>query len=429
MTIKLRTFFLSGLVLAAMCLAGCDHYACTNGATFGNTTCSASGSGLGTGTGTGSASAFVYAIDQGTSSSASGTIDGYAYNATAVTFASIASYTAPTIPLNNGGVGMVVAQDQYLYAAIAASDQIYGWTIGSSGSLTAISGSPFTSTATDGYILGVGQDNMIVNPSGTLLFISDAIQDEVFVYSIGTGGVLTQVGAYGCPSGFTPMNLTTDGLGKYLYVVNGTYSTHEGSAIAAFSIGSTGALTAVPGSPFGGTGFNMWQVKGEPTGQYLIGTTGRTVSVNGVDDDDLYVFSITQSGSTEGALQLVDTQTTTYAPYSIAVQPNTGGNQVYSFGFNDAANGFNPIEGYTITSSGTLTVDSGSPFSLGEGQWGQFDQSGAILFSYAQFTDASTDEVVTQISPLAVGSGGVLTEPVADTTLVTPGFWAVADAP
>jgi hypothetical protein len=429
MTIKVRTLWVAGLVLAAMWLAGCDHYVCTTGATFGNATCTSSGSGLSSGTGTSSASAYVYAVDEGTSSTTTGTIDGYAYDASAVTFGPITSYTAPTIPINNGGVGMAVAQDLYLYAALGASDQIYGWTISSSGSLTAISGSPFTSVAPDGFILGVGQDNMIVNPAGTLLFISDAVNSSVFVYAIGSGGVLTQVGSYPCPSGFTPMNLTTDGLGKYLYAVDGTYSTHQGSAIAAFSIGSTGALTPVSGTPFSGTGYNMWQVKGEPTGQFLVGTTGETVDVNGVDDKNLYVFSITQSGTTAGALKLVDTQPTTYAPFSIAMQSNTGGNLVYSFGFNDTGTGFNAIEGYAISSSGTLTVDSGSPFALGEGQWGQFDQTGTLLFSYAQFTDANTDEVVTQISPLAVGSGGVLSEPVSDTTLVTPGFWAVADAP
>jgi hypothetical protein len=326
-------------------------------------------------------------------------------------------------------VGMVVAQGLYLYAAIAASEQIFGYTIGSSGSLTAISGSPFTSVATDGYILGVGQNNMIVNPAGTLLFISDAVQDAIYVYSIGTGGVLTQVGSYACPDGFLPMNLTTDGLGKYLYAVSGTYSNHEGSAIAAFSIGTTGALTAVSGSPFTGPGFDMWQIVGEPSGQFLIGTKGETVFVNNIDDDNLYVFSITQSGSSEGAISLTNTQPTTYAPFSIAVQPSTGGNLVYTFGFNDAGSQFNPIEGYTLSSSGTLTADSGSPFGIGEGQWGQFDQSGSLLFSYGQYTDESTDQAVAQISPLGVGTGGLLTDPVSATTLTTEGFWAVADAP
>lgn len=431
MTTKVRALLALVVIPATMWLAGCGHYAC--GATFGNSSCTASGSGLGGTTGTSTSSAFVFAVDEGLSGAANGTIDGYALNATAVTFGPISSFAAPTIPLNNGGVGMAVAQGQFLYAALAtAPASIYGWTISSTGVLTAITGSPFASNAAAGYIGGVGQDNMIVNPAGTLLFISDAVTSSVYTYSIGTGGVLTQVGITPCPTGFTPMNMTTDGLGKYLYVIDGVDSTHQGHGIAAFSIGSgssLGQLTPVSGSPFNTTGIGMWQVKGEPTGQFLVGTSGSTAIYGVQDDDHLYVWSIAQTGSSAGALTLTTTQSTLNAPFSIAVSPNSSGNLVYSFGFNDAATAFNPIEGFTIASNGTLTQASGEPFDIGEGSWGQFDQTGSLLFVYASFINPSTDVITTQISPLAVGSGGTLTEPVANTTLVTPGFWAVADAP
>jgi 6-phosphogluconolactonase (cycloisomerase 2 family) len=429
MTTKVRALSIGAVLLTMMWLAGCDHYGCTSGATFGNSSCTASGSGLsGSGGGTNTSAAYVYAVDEGTNGAANGTIDGYALDTSVSTFGPISTYTAPAIPLNNGGTGMAVAQGVYLYAAIGSTNQIYGWTITSSGALTQIASSPFTSPAAGGYIGGVGQANMIVNPAGTLLFISDAVTSSVYVYSIGSGGVLTEVGAFSCPTGFTPINLATDGLGKYLYVINGSYSTHQGSGIAAFSIGtgsSLGTLTPVTGSPFTGTTYAMWQVAGDPTGKYLIGTTGRTVVYNGTDDKNLYVFSI----GTNGALTLVTTQPTVYTPFSIAVPANTGGELVYSFGFNDDATAFNPVEGYAISSTGTLKAISGSPFSLGEGSWGQFDQSGTLLFSYASYIDQSTNTIVTQISPLSVGSGGALSEPIANTTLVTPGFWAVADVP
>jgi len=424
MTTRVRTLFVAAVLLATLWLVGCDHYTCS--ATFGNSSCTASGSGLGTtGGGGNTSSAFVYAVDEGTSGSTNGTIDGYAFDSTTLAFGPITSYTAPTVPINNGGVGMVVAQGINLYAGFGTVQQLYGWVISSSGSLTAIPGSPFAVPALDGFISGVGQANMITNPAGTLLFISDAVNQSIDVYSIGTGGVIAQVGSFACPAGFTPMNLATDGLGKYLYAIDGTYNSHQGTKIAAFSIGSgtsLGTLTPVTGSPFA---FPMWQVKGEPTGKFLIGTTGTTAAYNGHDDDNLYVFSI----GTGGALTQVTKQSTVYTPFSIAVPSNTSGELVYSLGFNDTATGFNPVEGYAISSSGTLTAVSGSPFSLGEGSWGQFDQSGALLFSYASFLNTSTNTIVTQLSPLAVGSGGVLTQPASTLTLVTPGFWAVADVP
>jgi hypothetical protein len=428
------------IVLATLLLANCGgSYSCQ--VTFGSSTCTPSGSGVsssggsggsggGSGGGGGSGSlpsAYAYAVDQG------GTIDGYVLNASQGTFTAISGYTAPIVPTNNGGVGMVVAQQQYLYAGFGAVNQIYGWTISSSGSLTAISGSPFSATFLNQYSGGVSQDNMITNPAGTLLFVSDAMLNEIYVLQIGSGGALTEVtgSPFACPTGFgTPMNLGTDGMGKYLYVVDGNFSTHQGTQVAAFTIGtgtSLGVLTPITGSPFA---FPMWQLKGEPTGQFLIGTSGSSAYYTGVtDDDNLYVFSITQSGANAGAITQLAKQATVYSPFSIAVQSNTGGDLVYSLGFNDTATAFNPIEGYTITSTGGLTADTGSPFALSnaEGSWGQFDQSGGYLFTYASYLNSTTNTTVTQLAPLTVGTGGALSQPESPFSIVTPGFWVVTD--
>jgi hypothetical protein len=422
------------MMLAALFLASCSGGApgCPQ-ASFGTSTaCGPSGqSGFGGGGGGGggsggssSVSAYVYAVDQG------GTIDGYAVNGSAGTFAAISGYTAPVIATNNGGVGMVVAQKQYLYAGLASVDELYGYTIAANGSLTPITGTPLLAPYLSFYGSGVGQANMITNPTGTLLFISDTLQSEIYAYQIGTGGALTAVtgSPFACPAGFTPMNLGTDGLGLYLYAVNGDFTTHTGTAIAAFTISTAGVLTPVPGSPFI---FPMWQVKGEPTGQFLIGTSGNTASVSGVDDDNLYVFSITQSGSNAGAITAASGSpfVTTYSPFSIAVQSNVGGTFVYSMSFNDTATGFNPIEGYTIsTTSGALTVDTGSPFSgVGDGSWAQFDQSGVLLMAYASYLNPQTGVITTQLSPIDVGSGGALTQPIPTSQITTPGFWVVTD--
>lgn len=419
------------LIVATLFLANCAGGApgCPQVA-FGGTACSPGGKGGfggGGGGGGGGASkpaAYAYAVDEG------GTIDGYVLNTSSGTFGPISGYTAPLVPTNSGGVGMVIAQQQYLYAGFGSTDQLYGWTISSSGTLSSISGSPFSAPFLGFYGTGVGQAEMITNPAGTLLFISDTLQSEIYAFQIGSGGVLTAVtgSPFALPAGFQPMNLATDGLGKYLYAINGAFTTHQGSEIAAFAIGTgsaLGQLTAVTGSPFV---YPMWQVEGEPTGQFLIGTTGST-AYNGVpDDDNLYVFSITQSGTNAGALTQVTKQPTTYSPFSIAVQSNTGGDLVYSFSFNDAGTALNPIEGFSISATGTLTKDAASPFNLptAEGTWGQFDQSGAYLFSYASYTNAS-DTVVTQLAPITVGTGGALTQPITTLSLKTPGFWVVTD--
>ena len=432
-------------LLALLLLAACSGAPGCPQASFGGTTCSTSGSGGGSGFGGGggggggggsSASAYAYAVD-----STNSTIDGFALNAGAGTFASISGFNAPSVPGNGGGVGMVVAQKQYLYAAFASTGQIYAYTISSSGGLTAISGSPYTASFLGGLALGgVTQSAMITNPTGSLLFISDPIGETIYVFAIGSGGALTAVSGspFSVPltdPAFTPMNMATDGLGAYLYVVSGATVDHQGTQIAAYVIadgsnGTTlGALTPVVGSPFSAIGYNMWQLQGETTGQYMIGTTGSSAYYSGVsDNDNLYVFGITQSGTNLGALTPVATSpfATAYSPYTIAVQPT--GSLVYSFSFNDTATAFNPIEGYTL-SSGALTVDSSSPFTsltADEGTWGQFDQSGAYLFTYASFMNTSGD-LVTQIAPLTVGTGGALTQTATPITLNNPGFWVVTD--
>lgn len=423
MTTRVNAVLISVALLAFTTgLAGCGHYTCQTG--FGDTSCGSSGSPtLSQSGGTSTASAFVYAVDQGQTGATSGTIDGYQLNSSSTSFGPITTYTAPTIPAADGGIGMAVAQKQFLYAGFAGSLEIFGWTISSSGNLTSISGSPFPATFLNGTPAG-GPDTMITDPAGTNLFIADTLGNAIYVYQVGSGGVLTTgTGSpVSLPSGFLPINMTTDGLGKYLYVTDGDASAHTGTSVAAYSIGTGGALTAVPGSPWA---FPMWQVKGEPTGKFLIGTSGKTVPYAGVDDKNLYIFSI---GSGTGALTQATTQSTVNAPFNIAVQSNSGGSQVYSFGINDTQTAFNPIEGYTISGTGTLSADSGSPFSgIGDGSWGQLDESGNLLFVYGSFIDPSTNQITTEIAPIAVGSGGALTQPITTLTITTPGFWTVTD--
>ncbi|MGA8621850.1 MAG: hypothetical protein WB660_25415 [Candidatus Sulfotelmatobacter sp.] len=425
MTKRVRAVLVLIVALAAMGLANCDHYNCSSGLNFGASTCTASAPGLGSSTSGGSATAaFVFAVDTGTSTA--GTIDGYTLNTSANTFGPTPSYTAPAIPGGDLGAGMAVAQSQFLYAGFGSTETIYGWSIGTAGTLTAINGSPYAAPFMSTVGFGPGSVSMITNPAGTLLFFADTFQDEIVVYQIGTDGALTAGSTVSVP--LSPVNMTTDGLGKYLYVTQASNG-HVGSEVAAYVIGSTGSLTAVPGSPFVGTGFTMWQVQGEPTGKFLIGTTGRNLAVNGADDDHLYVFSIAQSGANAGAITPVGTPVVTqFSPFSIAVQSNASGNLVYSFSLNDTETGFNGIEGYQLSSTGTLTAVTGSPFAeSANGSWGQFDQSGSFLFAYGAILNESTDVVTAQLGPLAVGSGGVLTEPISSLTLATPGFWVVTD--
>jgi len=418
------------MALAIMGLAGCDHYVCSSGANFGASTCTSSGTGLGTNGNGSTTAAFVFVADAA-GTGTTGTIDGYTLNTTASTFGTTPSYTAPATPLNDSGVGMVVAQKKYLYTGFSTTNQIFGWSIGADGTLTALSGFPIAASFM--HLVGTGSSSQSIatNPAGTLLFFSafGSPNDGIYVYQIDTSGALTAVSGSPFSAPFVG-NLATDGLGKYLYVAE-VLGDHTGAQIAAYAINSTtNALTAVPGSPFA---FPMWQVQGEPSGNFLIGTTGQSAAsplLGGVDDDHLYVFSITQSGTDAGAIAEVSGSPfkTVTSPLSIAVQPETGGTLVYSFGVADSDLAFNAVEGYSISSAGALTAVSGSPFAnAAVGDLGVFDQSGSFLFNYGVIDNTGTSTLTFQMGAFDVASGGTLTQPTSTLTLTNGGYFAVTD--
>jgi 6-phosphogluconolactonase len=430
MTMQVRAGFLMIVALAMMGLAGCDHYNCSTGPMLGGS-CTAGTPGIGTTTPGSATAAFVFVADA-TGSTSNGTIDGYTLNTSASTFGPTPTYTAPATPLNDGGVGMVVAQAKYLYTGFGSTGTgtIYGWSIGSAGTLTALSGSPYAAPFMPFVPVGFGTQSIITNPTGSLLFFSaedngtGTLGPFVYVFQIGSDGSLTAASGSPFSVPFTG-NLATDGLGKYLYITE-AFTNHTGSEIAAYSIGTTGALTLVSGSPFAGNDFNMWQVQGEPSGKFMIGTTGESIAINTVDNDKLYVFSI----GTTGALSEVSGSpfVTQSSPLSIAVQSDANGSLIYTFGLTDDRSAFNSVEGYSINSSGALSAVTGSPFSnAAVGDQGALDQSGNFLFVYGVIDNLSTNTIVPQMGAFSVASGGALTEPTTTLTLTSPGFFAVTD--
>lgn len=420
---KLAKIVLAAASLAwVLSLSGCSTKGCstavsgsTGGATGGTGSGSSTKSGTCTLTGTGSTSSvFAYSVDQ------AGTVDSFALNTGANTLAST-GVAGPSIAANAGGVGMVVAQGQYLYVVLQIVQQIYGFTISSSGNLTALSGFPISLSAIGGIPAdGFVQNSVITNPAGTLLFISSAIDEQIAVYQIGSDGSLTVVsGSPFAIPGFQPQNLAMDGLGRFLYASENS-STHAGAAAVAFSVGTganAGFLTVV-----GTYSAPIFEMRGEPSGNFMIGISGDTVSQGYTDDDNLYVYSINQ---TTGALTVPGTKyATTYAPYNIAMQPTTtNGEFVYSFSLN-ALGTANPVEAYQINpATGALSVVQGSPFTtLQATPWGQFDQSGSYLFYYFGTSPAN-------LGVFNVATTGGLSQPVTPVALATPGYWAVSDTP
>jgi 6-phosphogluconolactonase (cycloisomerase 2 family) len=305
---------------------------------------------------------------------------------------------------------MAVAQGKYMYSGYSTwqGGTIYGWSITGGGTLNAITGAqPFSAP----YLVSnfqVGAQAMITNPAGTLLFALDQTNEQVYVYTIGTGGVLADAtnSPMALPPGFKPFNLAIDGLGKYLYVSNDV--TLHTTEVATYSIGSNGALAAI-GAPILSP---IRQMQGDASGKFMVGTSGGFFFDNG--DNEIYVGAIGPSGALTVTPNII-----TGVPAMVAVQPNTGGNILYSFDF-PGSTGNGTIEGFQFDlSTGALTAISGITAS---GANGEFDPSGKYLFVVA-----ASNGVASSLDAFDVSASSALTTHVANVGWA-PGAWQPVDA-
>jgi 6-phosphogluconolactonase len=386
MEMKVRALLSLIVLLMMASLVGCGHYTC--GATFGNSSCTTSGSTSISQSGggkTGSAVAFAYYADDN-----NGNIGGAMLDS-AGNFNAITNFTQPTFsPAIDGN--MVIVQKKWLYMPLTSA-LVLGYSVdGSTGALTALPSSPYVNSTSNFF-------SITADPAGKFLFLNGDTSQQITVFSINqTDGSLTEVGVY-ATGGVNAWGSTTDGQGKFLYAAAGPVGI---SQIAALSIGSTGALTVVPGSPFTFP-FHVSQVKGEASGKYLFSVSA-DVGVNNTSiSDHIYSYAINQS---TGAISQVTGSpfATTYSPYNLTVHPSGG----YVYTFNESSSGvITPMEGFSINSStGALTEVS----NLGSftPEIGMFDESGAYMFTHGVgelgVLNFSSGNLTSSVTSLGIGS-------------------------
>ncbi|MGA2134491.1 MAG: beta-propeller fold lactonase family protein [Bryobacteraceae bacterium] len=250
-------------------------------------------------------------------------------------------------PFTNGSdypYGLAISPSgKFLYAANTPGNSISAFSIGATGALTAVAGSPFAA--------GTGTISVALTPSGKYLYASNSTGDSVSAFSVNSDGSLTSVTGSPYTAGKYPVVLAVSPSGKFLYVPNG-----DSCDISAFSIDSTtGALTAVSGSPFptrcvSGTGPQAVAVA--PSAQFLYAAGGEVTS----STSDVFGFSI---DTATGALKAISGSPFPAGEYSAFVAVSSSGKILYSA---DSLGG--KIFGYLINAStGALTPVAGSPFT------------------------------------------------------------------
>src|SRR2546430_3980994 len=156
-------------------------------------------------------------------------------------------------------------------------NSVSAFSVGSDGALTSVSGSPFL---TGGTGIGGGQlTNRIAVTTipGNFLYASNDGSNNISGFSIdNTTGALKAVPGSPFAAGALPggnassFTLAVDPIGQFLYV--GTFNI-SASNITAFKILSDGALTPVAGSPFAAD-FPPFHMKGSPDGKFLSANAG-----------------------------------------------------------------------------------------------------------------------------------------------------------
>ena len=168
----------------------------------------------------------------------------------------------------------------------------------------------------------------------------------MFSLNLDTGN-LTPVPGSPFAAGSQPLDVATDGFGRFLYVAN-----NLSNSISAFSINqSSGSLTPVAGSPFSMGNF-LSRVAADPLGRFLYAMDGQGV----------FVLTI----GAAGALAPAASSPLALNPPPSAIATDPSGQfllvtqRTRFIGQNDT------VASYRVSSSGSLTP-VGSPVALGQG--------------------------------------------------------------
>lgn len=145
------------------------------------------------------------------------------------------------------------------------------------------------------YLDPQGAEDMVMHASGRYLYISQGMTSttsSVAGFTLDqTTGFPTQFSSVAFPTGLSPRNMAADPNTKFLYTANTGAGTISGFAIDA----ATGNLAPVPGTPFSAAisppagGLISFQLVIEPSGQFLYATNPQ--------QENISIFRIGASGA------------------------------------------------------------------------------------------------------------------------------------
>jgi 6-phosphogluconolactonase (cycloisomerase 2 family) len=141
-----------------------------------------------------------------------------------------------------------------------------------------------------------GDYGLAVSAKTTYLYIArSGTNGGVAVYSIGSGGSLTSVTGSPFAAGSGTFSVALDSTGTYVYAANRTDGTISGYTIVPGTTTAALSLTPLSGSPYT-SGAGVQAIEVDSTGKYLL-----AAAVNGAPDLTMYSFDISIPGKLDPA--------------------------------------------------------------------------------------------------------------------------------
>ena len=245
---------------------------------------------------------------------------------------SVVSQTAPVVGTSPNGLALDPGK-KFLYVSNGSpANTVTVFNIDSDGTLTQNG---------NALPVGSGPRSMVVDPSGKFLLITNTFDNNVSVFSLGSGA-LTLVGSF--PTDKSPNEMIFFPSGEFVYISNST------GFITAYAFNSAnGSMTPVPGSPFpSGGGLAGLAIDQSKHFLFAANAADNTVSVFTIDSASGALHQISGSPVPAGTGPRALTMDNTNAFLYVA---NQGSGNISAFSLDP--------------STGTLVPLTGSPFSAG----------------------------------------------------------------
>jgi 6-phosphogluconolactonase (cycloisomerase 2 family) len=212
---------------------------------------------------------FLYAANDG-----SGTISAYAINPVSGSLSRVpgSPFLADGAP--GGDYSLATSPNgNFLFATADTATNIHVYAIAASGALSEVAGSPFPTSA--------NSEGLKVTPNGNFLVVGENSINAVGVYDIAASGALTAVAGSPFPTSASPFDLDVNCAGNLVFVIDNGSFNGSFSVIGVYDMSSDGSLTPVAGEPFyNGTSSTSGGLALSPNGTFLFVTDSFSTDIS-----------------------------------------------------------------------------------------------------------------------------------------------------